>query len=319
MSWSGQTDVVSGAATRWVAALAVLSTLLPWTGAAEPLTLEDVVRLFVSGTPVAELRERVATADVDFDLSDEMLDELRAAGIPADLIEAMVARQEELDAARRKEAGEAPGEEAAQPAELPGLTITVRESPQVRLDEFIPRQQIAALGLRGDSLAFTDIAVAVLCTTDVHVPDHWRSKSPLGRDFRFAPRHRVLFWQAGARREKRGVVGALADATSVAAGEERPDGVLVLDLPEVIRVDLDPREPHRIVLGLAVQADERFYLMASDAIDALVEESGGDDTTGAEAWARFRGRGSVDSFSVWLVPAGAEHEGAEEAAGQDGG
>ena len=62
----------------------------------EPLRDEDVVRMLVTGMPVNEIVERIGASRVEFDLSEEMLGELAAAGVPAEVIEAMKARQAEL-------------------------------------------------------------------------------------------------------------------------------------------------------------------------------------------------------------------------------
>ena len=81
-----------------LAAIAItLSAIAPALAADAPLTDEDIVRLFVQGQSKAELVKTIGSSDVDFDLSEEMLEELRIAGIPAVVLEAMRKRQAEME------------------------------------------------------------------------------------------------------------------------------------------------------------------------------------------------------------------------------
>ena len=90
---------------------------------ATPMTDEDVVRLYVSGVDPESIIERIRAAEVAFDISDEMLEELRAAGLPGELIQAMVERQRALDDER------APPEEAEQTDSPPAPRLSVRLNP----------------------------------------------------------------------------------------------------------------------------------------------------------------------------------------------
>lgn len=245
---------------------------------AEPLRDEDVVRLMVAGTPVDRLIERVRTSEVDFDLSEEMLDELRRAGVPEELIEAMIERQRELHP---------PPEVPAPPAvETPaGPVLRVRLNPGwkpkedqprplLRVLEQVPPEAAEALRLRPHEQLFTDLAIVLLCRTATHVPDHWRNQTPLGRDFTAAPRHRLLAFLPGAQRTKAGKLRQSLAKLAMLPGEREslPElGVLELAVPERIEVEVATGEAHDLTLGIAVQVGaERYLLLAQDARDGLI-------------------------------------------------
>jgi hypothetical protein len=112
-------------------ALALLAGLsaIPGAKAAESATTmtdEDVVRLHVSGVDPQRIVERIDASEPAFDLSDEMLAELRAAGLPELLIRAM------LDRTRAWEAEHAPPAESDETATAhptqPGLAAAGRRT-----------------------------------------------------------------------------------------------------------------------------------------------------------------------------------------------
>jgi hypothetical protein len=276
-----------------------------------PLTDEDVVVAFISGTPLPEIVAKIRTSNVAFDLSDEMLGELRAAGLPPELIQAMVERQRELAAAQapEPEASDAGTESGTGP----GLRIVLnpdfepkkdRPRPVVRLYDQIDPQTYEYLRLRGDVSQFTDMALAVLCTTQDHVPDHWRSKSALGRDFVGTPRHKLLAFLPGAEREEAGRLAELATKLTTSPGHREAvatPGVLSLELPATIEFELEPDVVHDLTLGLAVQAADRYYLVAADGWEELVVPA-----TGMTIHAEIRGgkEGGIGSFEVRFLPPG---------------
>jgi len=237
--------------------------------AAAPMSDEDVVRLYVSGTAVDEIIEKINSSEVAFDLSEDMLDELRLAGLPSELIEAMIARQEEIDG------GQAPPIEEQAPA---GALLRININPDggagkgkpLRVLDLIEDQTHEQLKLRTDSPTFTDMAIFLACRTQDHVPDQWRGKSPLGRDFIGVQRHRMLHFHSGA---------ALADLSRwkkllmlhQRPGEPDPR-LLELELPTEIAVELEPGVAHDLTLGIAMRTEERFYLIAFDELDGLVLE-----------------------------------------------
>jgi hypothetical protein len=172
-----------------------LAALGPAAGAAPAdapaLTNEDVVRLVMTGASEKQVLGTIESRAVDFDLSTGMVAELREAGVPDAVIEAMRRRQ----AAMPKSA--APP--TATPA--PGRTGTLRlEFTAVAADkEPSARSAIALKSLpkgvrrRGGMEVglMTDMALAVMCITSDHVPDHWDTRSPL----QGAPRHELLMFR----------------------------------------------------------------------------------------------------------------------------
>jgi len=273
---------------RGAIVLALLLLAAPGGGPAAqdpepPLTDEDVVRLHVAGTPEERILERIRGSRVEFDLSDEMLRELRAAGLPEALIRAMVERQRELDAERAVPAGPEPAPPAA------GPVLVVRLNPDWKPKDERPRPLLSVLDaidprlyeqlrLRGSEPRFTDVAIVLACRTADHVPDQWRSKTPLGRDFINTPRHRLLAFLPGAVRQEAGRLREFASRMAAVPGEREalPElGLLELEIPPAIEVELEPGVVHDLTLGIALQAEDRYYLIASDSWDGfLMPESG---------------------------------------------
>ena len=241
-----------------------------------PLRDEDVVRLLVSGTPVDRLIERIRTSEVDFDLSEEMLDELRRAGVPPELIQAMIERQQELHPS------EAPEVPAAGTPASPMLRVRLNSDwepkkhqprPLLRVLDAVAPATIEALRLRPHERLFTDLAIVLLCRTATHVPDHWRNQTPLGRDFTFAPRHRLLAFLSGAQKTNAGKLRQALSKLAVLPGERdsTPElGVLELEVPEHVEVEIETGVAHDLTLGIAVQVGARYLLLAQDAWDGLI-------------------------------------------------
>ncbi len=224
--------------------------------AAPPLTAEDVVRLFAAGVPPGEIAEQIRARQVDFALDAEMLDELRAAGLPEPLLAAMLARQAEA----------APVPAAAEPpaAERPFHTLTVglrlrsaataggvlRVSAALS-DAFARTLELA---IPPGGVVIEDVAIFLACLTPTHVPDQWRNRSPLGHDFVSMARHQLLAFVSGARTVERD-------------GAARQ---LELDLPERLEVGLEPDATHDLWLGVALEVDGRYHRLAHAAWDGLV-------------------------------------------------
>jgi len=86
--------------TRLILVLGLIVGGFSWGSPADPpadlMRTEDVVRMLVTGTSTSEAVAAIRSRDVDFNLSEEMLDELRLAGVPDEVIEAMKERQIEL-------------------------------------------------------------------------------------------------------------------------------------------------------------------------------------------------------------------------------
>jgi hypothetical protein len=221
------------------------------------LTPEDVVRMHVAGTDAETIIDEIRSSGGSFELDDEMVVELRAAGLPPAVIEAMLARSP-VPASIEEPASTAPLPErraatlrillnpARDPAKPERLRLSVRIDVELR----------TALGLHRSTEGswIQDLAIFVACLSSTHVPDHWRSKSALGRDFNRMPRHTELLFVGNAKRD------------------ENKDGTvqLELEIPEALDVELEPAIPHDLMLGVAVRIDDRYYLIASERRDDIV-------------------------------------------------
>ena len=139
---------------------------------------------------------------------------------------------------------------------------------------------VEALQLRPEEQQITDLAIVLACRTADHVPDHWRSQTPLGRDFRFTPRHRLLAFIGGADRTAAGKTQQMLSKVGKVPGEwdSLPEvGILELPVPEAIEVELETAVAHDLTLGVAVQIGDRYLMVASDGLDGLVVDEDGSE------------------------------------------
>jgi hypothetical protein len=161
-----------------------------------PLTNEDVVRLVMTGTSEKVIRDQIAERRVDFDLAPDVVRELRIAGVSDTLIEAMRRRQAAMPAATPRPTP--PPESTAlgvlEVAVAPSDGGAGKDHPIIALRALPPRMQRRA-GMEVGMV--TDLAVAIVCTTPDHVPDHWDTRSPLEG----VPRHELLLFQPGSQEE----------------------------------------------------------------------------------------------------------------------
>ena len=248
--------------SKLLAATALLLVSLGPAVAADPeppMDEDEVVRRYVAGESVETIVRDIARRDPQFDLSSEMLEELRHAGVPEALIEAMRERQAEQE----RDAAEPPEAQAAPPA--PRLTVTLTQknggTSKVSIGKHVDPQLAAEwkLGNAPEDRVFADLALYLACRTADHVPDHWRSKSPLGRDFFSMPRHRMLVFVAGSSN----------------AGEQGRGSRVRLELPPAIEFELEPGVAHDLSLGLAVQVGGRYYSWKHDTSENLILNDGG--------------------------------------------
>lgn len=235
------------------------------------LTAEDIVRGFVAGQSASQLIELIERSAVDFDLSPDMLQEFRAAGLPGGVIEAMQRRQREQDALAQPPDADLPHDAPPSITVLLNKDAAEDDSRVLRFPDLIPPELHAELGLGSEVRHFTDAAIFLACTTDRHVPDQWRSKTPLGRDFVKTPRHRLLAWSSGARRMD---AGKLAEALGKLA--QTPDrgelGILELDVPPQLAGEPQPGDTHDLILGIALEAGGRFWLIKADTWDGALPD-----------------------------------------------
>jgi len=165
-----------------------------------PLTNEDVVRLTAYGTSEAIILDTIHERRADFDLDPGVVAELERVGVTARVIEAMRRRQ--------VEAPLHPGAPPPAPAPLAATPVPARvalrfdekpfkkDSPQIYALTTLPRG--APRPTDSEVGTVSELALAILCTSGDHVPDHWDRRTPIEG----APRHELLLFRAGSTRRK---------------------------------------------------------------------------------------------------------------------
>ena len=240
-------------ASRRMTAALIISLTLAFSAAPQeaPLTNEDIVRMVASGAPDAEVREAIRTRKEAFDLSDDMVDELKLAGVSAAILAAMATRR----------AQSAP---PAVPAEREGrgrtpLVVSLNaggSGPRtVRVPAWADEDAKALLHLpkENDQREVKDLAVFLACASPEHIPDLWRSKSPLGRDMSFVTRHEMLAFVAG----------------DTPAG--KPPRLV---LPVRLEAEVDPTDPHDLVLGIAARIGDRWIQLGAAVLRKATIDAG---------------------------------------------
>jgi hypothetical protein len=164
-----------------------------------------------------------------------------------------------------------------------------RAIPILRFPAEVPPGMAKALelGSAEQDVAVTSAAYFVACTTAEHVPDHWRNKSPIGRDFIRMPRHRMLSFhpdtellaeepaeqaaepeepqekpKKGRKKEER-----LSEPAPAKTGP-RP-GRVKLFLPELLSLELEPGERHDLLVGIAAEIGGRYYMIVGAEVENL--------------------------------------------------
>lgn len=206
---------------------------------AVPLTNEDVVRMVASGIPEREILEAIRSRPEAFDLADDMVDELKLAGVASSVLAAMGQRHAEnappAPPAERPTRGRAPlvvilNGGAAGPRTL-HVPAWADEDTKARLH----------LQKESEQREVNDLAVFLACASPEHIPELWRSKSPLGRDMISVPRHEMLAFVAG----------------DTPAGKPP-----LLALPARIEAEVDEGESHDLIVGIAARFGDRWMQLA---------------------------------------------------------
>jgi len=255
--------------------LLAFGALLTQAQSSPALTVNEIVQMYASGLPARELRDRIGRAEqVAFDLSDEMIHELREAGLPEELIVAMIERQAHDERKRRALASET---EADAPPQGSAGSLTIRLNPRVtnpkkrRLrayDQHDPRHDRR---FQTGNNRYVDLGLFVACTTPDHVPDHWRLHTPLVNTFMPVPRHRLLTFVGGATWRRSSLFERFGRASNdggdnqtvtVPVADRDRLGLLELRIPSVLEVTLTRGIPHDLVFGLAVATDDGFTAWA---------------------------------------------------------
>jgi hypothetical protein len=257
-----------------VIAACVLGLLLAFSAAPQeaPLTNEDIVRMVASGTPEDEVRRTIHSHSEAFDLSSEMVDELKLAGVPQAIVEAMISRHAES----------APSPAPAQRATQGRVPVIVSLNGgggglrTVHVPAWADEDAKDAFHLpkETDQREVKDLAVFLACVSPEHVPDLWRSKSPLGRDMNAVTRHEMLAFVAG----------------------DTPSGKPPqLVLPARLEAEVDDSEPHDFVLGIAARIGDRWIQLGAAVLKKTTVVPGGKPLTG-----RIEHAGKGFAFKVEL-------------------
>lgn len=237
---------------RVVAALA-LAALAALAATAAPLTNEDIVRMVAAGTAEAEILEAIHAQPEAFDLADDMVDELKLAGVSAAIVAAMRQRRAEsappVPPVTRLRRGHAP------------LVLILTGTRTLRVPAWADEDAKARLQLpkENEQREVKDLAVFLACTAPEHIPDLWRSKTPLGRDMVSVSRHEMLAFVAG----------------------DTPAGKTPrLALPARIETEVDDTDPHDLVLGVAARIGDRWVQLSVGALKKTTIGPGSKPLTG---------------------------------------
>ncbi len=222
--------------------------LIAWliaTASPPSLTNEDVVRMVAAGKSEHDIVAAIGAGPESFDLEDDMVVELKRAGVSDAILAAM----------RRRHAGNtamAPAED--QPARGHArLIVTLNAglaSPTLKLPAFADEDLKARLTLPKDNeqRVVKDVAIFLACISPEHVPDLWRSKTPLGRDMVSVARHQML---------------------AFVPGDTPPGQKPHMTVPKQLEADVVDVETHDIVLGVAALIGDHWMQLSAAHVPNL--------------------------------------------------
>lgn len=240
-----------------LAAPVAAATAPPREKARPPLTNEDVVRLVVYGTKEEVILKEIASRTPAFDLDPGVVVELERVGVSAAIIDAMRLRQASVarpHAAPADASTTRPAAETAPAAAAPAGSLEIAFAPSAdgkpleifaiaTMPKNAPRPEKSEIG------TVSDLAIAILCTTGDHVPDHWDTLTPLAG----APRHELVLFRPGSHRYT-----------------DKGFELLALDRLPVGPVPLSAGH-HALLVGLAGKqagtGDWRLFAMATIKVD----------------------------------------------------
>ena len=212
-----------------------------------PMTDDEVVRRVVAGESVEAILDDVKRRPPDFDVSEEMLAELRTAGVPEELITAMVAR---AAAAPQK-----PAPEPAGGAAVPMAELRIRpENPELTLSRNLDPQKVAELELPAGALAADGLALAIVCTT--------RSHDDPG----------VLRWPEGKLPKDLSGSRLIGFFPAVEAG--RSGGKLRVTLPSPVVVPIQAEVSHDLVVAVVLHAGGHWVVIGGDELNGARAAAG---------------------------------------------
>jgi hypothetical protein len=207
------------------------------------MTNEDVVRMVASGAAERDVLDAIASRPEAFDVSDEMMDELALAGVSATVRAAMQRRH----AASQPPPAPAPARAARGMAKL---VVILNGSRSLKAPAWANEDVKDRLKLpkETEQREIKDLAVFLACARPEHVPDLWRTKSPLGRDMVSVGRHEIL---------------------AFVAGDTPPGKKPQITLPQQLDADVDVIETHDIVLGVAALIGDRWLQLGSTKLSGV--------------------------------------------------
>jgi len=215
------------------------------------LTNEDVVRMMAAGVPAERILARIQEAPAAFDVAEDMIEELRIAGVPREIIAAMVEKSRQ----RARGPSTIPASPARQGRGLIEIVFGADPEGSPASNSFAVPARItdpnSPLNEKDTFLAFF-----VVCTHTLHVPDGWAGTTSFDPSME---RHQVLFFQ---------------EATKAASGRKEK-GFVYLPHPDQWRFEADAGE-HRGYLGVALRlGPEGKYLPVGIArYDSIVVAEG---------------------------------------------
>ena len=224
-----------------------------------PMTDDEVVRRLSAGESVDAILADVQRRPPAFDVSEDMLAELRAAGVPEVILQAMIAR---AAAAAPKEApvAEPPG---AAPAPSPAAPTPPRPMAELRLtpreltvavSRRIDPQLLAELELPAGALEADALALAVFCTSHDH-DDPGVLRWPEGRVPKELAKERLLAFFPATEGSQQGAKLRVA-------------------LPNPMVVPLLAGVSHDVVVAAVMRAGGVWVVLTEDELHGARAEAG---------------------------------------------
>ena len=206
-----------------------------------PMDNETVVLMIVEGRSEREIIRIIEASRVQFDLEADVMQELRKVGVSTRLLDVMRRRQIEAGVSSPP-LSPVPSEEMGN-FEIRFASMEPEDGnrPSFFVVRKIPKALTDRMTLEAPT-EFDELALFVVCTDPLHVPDHWMDRTNI-KKFR---RHAVLGFRPGSQQKKK-----------------KGFQVLQLDLSD----PLDGQAPvgtHRLSVGVAVRAGSEWLVVQSD-------------------------------------------------------
>ena len=227
--------------------LAALLLAAAVAAADTPMTDDEVVRRLSAGESMDAVLADVQRRPPAFDVSEDMLAELRSAGVPEALLNAMIAR---AAAAPPKEEPPAP---PAAPAPMTELRLTATKLV-VAVSRRLDPQLIAELELPAGALEADALALAVFCTTHGHDDPG------------------VLRWPEG--RVPKGFADGRLLAFFPATEGSGSGSKLRVALPDPMVIPLSAGVSHDLVVAALLRAGSTWVVLSRDQLNGVRAAAG---------------------------------------------